>query len=443
MLAGEPPTVAPKPVSLALDQAAVSALTHFQKAAVTVTRTELGRLDILSRSLFECVEDIKGFASQARTPQRIERSQGGLALDPDGLAAALRVMAAQWIAFLVWVYMDPPGHALFVFMVTHWTMTAVLVRATPAAALLPGFILGIVIGGIAYIFVMPHLSGYVQFGLMLFGVTFGAFYLLSEPHLRGTRSGFMAVFQITIGVANEQTYDFVHYANTSAAILLTLALAVALWYVPGSPRPEKVFVRLLRRFFRHAEYLMSRMALDWKETRGLTGRLRAGLYSKDLMALPPKLAVWGAKIDYRALPDNTPEQVQALVTALDALALRIKGLVDAGGHPQADLLVRELSDDVRPWRVLVQEQFRLWAENPELEVEPGVDPRERMMARLAKLEARIAETFSQAGEGELCAAEYENFYRLLGSYRGLSESGIGYLRLAEKINWAQWQEARF
>ncbi len=33
--------------------------------------------------------------------------------------------------------------------------------------------------------------------------------------------------------------------------------------------------------------------------------------------------------------------------------------------------------------------------------------------------------------------------RLLGSYRGLSEAGIGYLRLAEKINWAQWQEARF
>ena len=442
MLAGKPPTAEPKPVSLAFDHDAVSALTHFQKAAVAVTRTELERIDKLSRLLFECVGDIKGFASQDRTLPRIEARRPGLTPDPDGLAAALRVMAAQWIAFLVWVYLDPPGHALFVFMATHWTMGAVMLRASPLV-LLPGFILGIVFGGIAYVFVMPHLSGYLELGLLLFGLTFGAFYLLSEPHRRVTRSVFMAIFQVVISIDNEQTYDFAAYANTSAAILLSLVLAVALAYVPRSPRPEKVFLRLLRRFFRHAEYLMSRMALDWKESRGLVGRLRARLYSTDLLALPPKLAVWGAKIDYRAFPDNTREQVQALVTALDALAMRIKVLVDAGEHRQADLLVRELSNDVRPWRVLVQEQFRLWAENPASEVEPGVDPRERMMARLARLEKRIAETFSQAEEGELSAEDYENFYRLLGSYRGLSESGINYVRLADKINWAQWQEARF
>ncbi len=105
--------------------------------------------------------------------------------------------------------------------------------------------------------------------------------------------------------------------------------------------------------------------------------------------------------------------------------------------------MQELRDDVRAWRVLVQKQYQLWADDPEAEVEPGVDAQERLTARLARLETRIAETFSQAGEGELRAEDYENFYRLLGSYRGLSESGIGYLRLAEKVNWAQWQEARF
>ncbi len=39
--------------------------------------------------------------------------------------------------------------------------------------------------------------------------------------------------------------------------------------------------------------------------------------------------------------------------------------------------------------------------------------------------------------------DYENIYRLLGSFRGLSEAGIGYARLAEQVNWARWQEARF
>ena len=59
------------------------------------------------------------------------------------------------------------------------------------------------------------------------------------------------------------------------------------------------------------------------------------------------------------------------------------------------------------------------------------------------MESRINETFLLAGEGELSTADYENFYRLLGSYRGLSETRIAYLQLAETINWAQWREARF
>jgi len=37
----------------------------------------------------------------------------------------------------------------------------------------------------------------------------------------------------------------------------------------------------------------------------------------------------------------------------------------------------------------------------------------------------------------------DEFYRLLGSFRGLSESGSKFMQLAEKIDWPHWQEARF
>ena len=153
--------------------------------------------------------------------------------------------------------------------------------------------------------------------------------------------------------------------------------------------------------------------------------------------------LYGRKIDHRTFPDHTPEQIEALVTALQALALRFKALVDAGEYPQADLLVRELRDDVRGWRLLVEEQCRLWAENPEAAVEPGVDSRERLTARLAKMEAHIEETFRRAEAKELNLEDRRNFYRLLGSYRGLSEAGIAYEQLAKNISWATWQEARF
>jgi hypothetical protein len=225
--------------------------------------------------------------------------------------------------------------------------------------------------------------------------------------------------------------------------MLSLALAVSTAYFPTSPRPEKVFLRLLRRFFRHSEFLMARMALDWEQKKGLAGRWKTVLYRNHLLELPAKLVALGPQIDYLTFPDNTQEQVQALVTSLQALALRIKELVEARGQPQAEQLVRELIDDVHAWRMLVEKQFQLWADNQAQSVEPGVDPGDRLKALLAKMEAHMDKAFTLVSEGQLSDADYENFYRLLGSYRGLSEAAIDYAQLADGINWAPWQEARF
>ena len=94
-------------------------------------------------------------------------------------------------------------------------------------------------------------------------------------------------------------------------------------------------------------------------------------------------------------------------------------------------------------RLIAEEHLRLWAVNPIIALDSSVEMQNRLTARLAKLEARVDETFDQAAEGALSAPDYENFYRMLGSFRGLSEAGIHYVRLAEKINWARWREARF
>ena len=64
-------------------------------------------------------------------------------------------------------------------------------------------------------------------------------------------------------------------------------------------------------------------------------------------------------------------------------------------------------------------------------------------ARQFPWEASIEALFDQPGKGELSAAEYKNLYRMLGSYRGLSEAAIGSAQLAEGINWAPWREERF
>jgi uncharacterized membrane protein YccC len=441
MLRDEASTTTPNPISLTIDRTELNSFTHFQRAAVAVTKTQLDRLETLTSSLFDCVRDIRGFGSPSRGSQPTRDRSRGPDLDPDRLAATARVMAALWIAFLVWIYVDPPSHALFVFLTAHWTMATVMAHASPTR-LLPGFVLSIVLGGVVYVLVMPHLSGFGELGLMLFGVHFAVFYLFWEPAHRMTRSVTLAMFNVLIAIDNQQTYDFAHYANTSASLLLALALAVAISYFPTSPRPEKVFLRLLRRFFRHAEFLISRLALDRDEKKGIATRWRMALYRNGLMELPAKLGALAPKIDYRLLPDSTSEQVQTLATNLQAVAYRIKELVEARESPQADLLVRELHDDLRAWRVVVQTQLQLWADDPAQGIARGGEMQERLAARLAQLEARI-EAFRATDEGALSARDYENFYRYLGALRGLSESAIDYFRLAQEIDWAQWREARF
>jgi len=134
-------------------------------------------------------------------------------------------------------------------------------------------------------------------------------------------------------------------------------------------------------------------------------------------------------IDYRTFPQNKPEVVQALNATIEVIALKLSLLVEARGSLQVEQLGRPLQADLRSWRTALEALFQQWAEN--LTVEPADDLQER----LTKFETRIAQTFAAAGEGQVSDEANENFYRLLGSYRGLSEAAVGYARLARGFKW--------
>jgi hypothetical protein len=168
---------------------------------------------------------------------------------------------------------------------------------------------------------------------------------------------------------------------------------------------------------------------------------RRAFHAREVATLPQKLGAWGKVVDTKALPGTTPEQVPALTTNLQALAYRMQGLMDVSANPQAKLLVRELLTDLRAWRLEVQEALQYFSRDPE--AAPADALRERLTARLEHLEGRIEETLDKAGEGEIGDRDGENFYRLLGAYRGLSEAVIEYAGTAEGIEWSRWRESRF
>ena len=60
-----------------------------------------------------------------------------------------------------------------------------------------------------------------------------------------------------------------------------------------------------------------------------------------------------------------------------------------------------------------------------------------------KLETRIREALDKYPEKQVSREDGENFYRLLGTYRGVSEALVGYTGSAGAIDWVPWHEERF
>jgi uncharacterized membrane protein YccC len=297
------------------------------------------------------------------------------------------------------------------------------------------------ITGFLYLLVMPHLVGYMQLGAMIFVATFGIAYLFSGPKQALSRIMALVYFPIITSISNQQTYSFGQVANTTLESVLIIALLVVTWYIPYNRQPEKMFLRMLRRFFRQAGFLVSPSTLSLGQTTGAArwwGQLRS---RNDLLTIPDQLGAWDTMIDQRKYVKSSPEQLSMLATRLNMLGYRLQDMFEARRNPQAQFLVDELSEDIRDWRLKIQEVFQSLAKHP-----AAVNPKalqSRLERKLAQLEGRIKEALNMAGKGQINNREKENFYRLLGAYRGVAEAAVAYVGVAGRIDWMPWYEERF
>jgi uncharacterized membrane protein YccC len=442
MLAGEAPVRVPQSIPLVTDKSELATLSSFEKAALAVTKGQIERLESLSRGLFDCIENIKGFSRQPLTVPREEALPAGLALDPDRMAAVIRVISGLWLAFFIWVYIDPPGHDGFVVLsVSLGLGVARFPQLRVSTVFLPVTLSCLFAAGL-YILVMPHLAGYIQLGTMIFAAIFGIAYLFSEPGQALTRKLALVFFPVIISISNQQTYSFGQAANTTLEAVLVIALLVVTWYIPYNRQPEKMFLRMLRRFFRQAGFLVSPPTLSLGQTTAAVGwweRLRRS--RNDFLAIPDQLGTWGAMVEQRKYVGGSPEQLPLLATRLHMLGHRLQELLEARRNPQAQFLVDELSEDIRVWRFKMQEIFQLLAEDPAAVNQEALQS--KLDRRVEQLEVRIKEALNKADEGQISDRDSENFYHLIGAYRGVSEAAVAYAGVSGAIDWKPWYEERF
>jgi hypothetical protein len=248
---------------------------------------------------------------------------------------------------------------------------------------------------------------------------------------------------MTMALSNSsQQYDILSITDSTLMFVMTIfCVLIPVSYFPFSPRPDKVFLRLLVRFFRSSEYLMNTMRWNLTMTPTRLDRWKRAFYTRELAALPQKLGGWGKIVNTGVLSETTPEQLQVLAVNLQALAGRMQELMDARADLHADLLAHELLIDVSDWHLKIQEDLSGFSQG--LTVASVNKLCEQLTVSLAHLEIRIENTLNKEGGDKFSILDEENLYRLLGAYRGLSDALIEYAETAKGIGWEQWRESRF
>ena len=441
MFAGHPPAMTPSPMKLELDEQQRQTLTHFERAALSVSRHRLTRVEEVTRDLFDTVSAIRSFAHQ-KAVAGSRQSAARFTLDRDRLEQALRVTASAWLAFLVIVYIpDIPGELATLGIVTRIVIADTKFAWIPVQALIWPVFASMLAALPIYMFLMPMLSSYTQLAVLLFAFVFAVNYGMNQPKLTLWRILFVFLFLTLANLKNEQTYSFLHFANTALQWGVLFVLLSLTEYIPLSQQPDRVFLRMVGRFFRSCAFLMGAMGRDTPRGPSLPARWQKGFHTHEVAALPGKIGVWGRFLPPSALGRTTPENVKTLAASLQALSFRMQELIAAGSVHPSDLPAGELPGDVRRWRLAVQEIFGQIADQPEAAETAALQS--RLDAVLERLEARIQEAIGLINEAKVSAEESGDMYRLLGAHRGVSEALVNFAGKTSGIDWMLLREGRF
>lgn len=441
MLTNLAPDQQPTAIVPVFDEVKLRDLSHFQKATLAVTRSRLQRIEALTRSAFDSICDISGFGQAAAAVVDMPR-HGGFVLDSDRMAGVVRVVITMWLAWFALVYIGQlPGGT------TVLTMAAVLgmvMGGTPQLSVSLFFFpvaISTFFASALYIFVMPKLSTFMGLGLLLFTVTFAFCYLFASPKQVLIRLWGLGMFLTITSISNQQSYNFLVAANTALMFPVVFIVVAITACFPFSPRPERAFLRLLRRFFRSCEMWTTCMHLDPQRRICRRTQWEMAYHSREVSTLPRKLGGWAKFIDTTALTGTSPQQVQQLVARLQAITYHLHDLSASSARPQASLLVEELSDDVRTWHLMVLKAFKRLSRNP------AAGEKKKFQTSfdgvMKHLEGRVKLTLDMADEKCFSARDGENFYSLLGAYRGVCEALVDYAASAGTIDWTPWREERF
>ncbi|WP_320172656.1 FUSC family protein [Maridesulfovibrio sp.] len=420
----------PQRVDLTVDTRQLAMLSHHEQAVWNNVRYALERIETLVASLHITIQMLVSPPRSSIWEQPKKVSALSRPADADSLAGLARGFVGIWVAAFFWIYVDGPGHLFFVVFVG---INILLGQLAPIqwAKFFVSESVGILLAGVLYVFVMPHLSGYFELSILLFTLTTVLYYIFWHPRMTMLKMASILPFLLLVSFRSQQQYDFAAFANSALSMLLALTFGALVSSFPFSQRPEKMCLRVVRRFFRQASRFLE------QSTQPASNRKRdisaSGLACMQISA--GKAGRWAGSIDYELIPDNSSEQTAALVGSLNSIAYRFKMLADA--RAACPVFQDGFGKHVREWETVIGEAIDPWAHGRFEEVPAGI-----LQDRLPELEAGLETTLAAVSE-EAGVDTYAATSRLLGCYRGVYRALITHARICTGFNWNVWRESRF
>jgi uncharacterized membrane protein YccC len=423
---------------LQLEENSLRQLTHFQRSAVLLAVQQLRQLASLSSEMLDTLNAIAGATTNA-TPATALTTSTPFALDGERLAGSVQVMVAISLLFLAVIYIpDMPGGSGLVAMCAPIAMALASMPMLPVSAMFIPVTNSIIFGSLLYIFVMPLLSSFAELGTIIFLATFSICYLYSKPQQMLGRAFGLALFVTLISVTNQQSYSILSVTTTALMFVCIFSLLSITAYIPFSPRPRHVYSRLMGRYFRSAEFLLSRPTTP---VTGFWQRWRRNFHAHEIASLPRKLDGVAGRISPQVLATTQPGQMQGLVDCLHTLSLRLQELDNSNQQSLAPQVTELLGSDLKLWRQRVEALCRQLALG--LDSQEGATAQAALAATFAHMEMRIEAVIEETHTQSLSLQERVNFYSLLGFYRGISASLLDTAGQAKLVDWSAWHEERF
>ena len=441
LLSGKPPSLKLKVPQVNLDSFDRGQLSHFDNAALSIIIMELNRIEAISHDMVKLAREIAGFKN---TEQDIVNKNLKLkndvrnpvkVLDIEYIKGALSVGLAIIIGFIIWFYINPPGHASWYIMGGVFALIFSGVPQLKTVKLIIPFLIAMVLASLIYIFILPKLSYFYELGALLFLCMF-----VVQYYLPGAASlVFTIVILQFVVINNPQTFDASALLNSFVFIPLFFIYLYGISYITNAPRPEKALLKLVSRYFKSAQYLIAFQPEKSGGSSFYVRQYKKAFYLYELQTLPAKIKAWGKAVDKDLFPNTDFDEIEELGNSLDLFNVRMEVLLEAKNntHEHDDSVFYELLED---WRKQLEKAFDHWDNLPEQKIKTNSS--ELVQNGLLVLENKL-KTVLIKNEKTINEEEALQFYHLLGGYRGVTEATLSFINVADKLNWKQWREERF